>query len=642
MQWAGHRLPRVPPLGYTGQTMKIEFRCLGNLEIVRGQRVMPAGGPLQRGLLAILLLNANHAVSTDRIVDGLWDDPPDTALGQVQTRIWRLRQLLHSPATDASRSRSYPQLVTQSGGYALMVDPAAVDLQVFDQRVRDAAAMLARGRAREAAGELRSALALFRGPSFANVTAPAVVAEAKAVEERRMAALEQRIETELSLGMHAQLIPELRELVAVYPYQERLRLHLMRALHRSGRRAEAVAAYREAHRAMVDGVGLEPSRELKECHQEILLSDVTANAPGPPSGAPATTSRDAGTSTGGRSWAREPRDLPADTGLLVGRCQEIDQLAEWLRAAHSPMSRIAAISGMPGVGKTALAVRVAHLLTRDTTDGQLYARLGSDTEPGAVLHRFLRTLGIPEGEVPNTLDERSALFRACMADRRAVVVLDDVWSEAQVRPLLSSGPASMTLVTSRRPLTALDSAHLLELDPLGEADGVRLLREIIGPGRADAEPGLAERIVARCEGLPLAVRAAAARLRVRPHWSLAQYLALLENPGQQLDALCLGDLDVRSAIESSYLRLPAPARRLFCRLGCLEEAEFTAARVGQLVDVPTYLAAELVEALVEARLVWCVGSGQAGTVHSGVLRYRMGELCRLVARERAVRDCDEV
>lgn len=604
---------------------------------------MPAGGPLQRGLLAILLLNANQAVSTDRIVDGLWDEPPDTALGQVQTRIWRLRQLLHGPATDASRSRSYPQLVTQSGGYALMVDPAAIDLLVFDQRVRDAAGMLASGRAREAAGELRSALALFRGPSFANVTAPAVVAEAKVIEERRMAALEQRIETELNLGMHAQLIPELRELVTVYPYQERLRLHLMRALHRSGRRAEAVAAYREAHRAMVDGVGLEPSRELKECHQEILLSDASASATSPAT--PVTgVGGGAGSTlpTGSRSWAREPRDLPVDTGLLVGRCQEIDELVECFRSSRSPMSRVAAISGVPGVGKTALAVRVAHLITRDTTDGQLYARLGGNADPGAVLHRFLRTLGIGEGEVPETLDERAALFRACMADRRAVVVLDDVWSEAQVRPLLSTGPHSMTLVTSRRPLTALDSAHLLELDPLGEADGVRLLREMVGPGRTDAEPGMAERIVAHCEGLPLAVRAAAARLRVRPHWSLAQYVALLENPAQRLDALCLGDLDVRAAIESSYLGLTAPARQLFRRLGGLDDAEFTAARVGQLVDVPTFLAAELVEALVEARLVRSVGHGRTGAADGGALRYRMSALCRLVAGERAVRDRDEV
>jgi DNA-binding SARP family transcriptional activator len=572
----------------------------------------------------MLLLNLNQPVSADRLVDALWDNPPDTALGQVQTRIWRLRQLLHGPAGESADASDHPQLITRSGGYALMADPATVDLLVFDRRVRDAAAMLLDDCAREAAAELRQALSLFRGPCFANLNAPGVVAEAALVEERRMAALQQRIEIELNLGMHARLIAELRELVAANPYQERLRLHLMHALHRSGRRAEAVAAYREGHRVMVDGAGLEPSRELKELHRAILLSDVPTQTATP---APAAEEASA--------WARKSRDLPYDTTLLVGRCEEVGSLLTHFRAGDPATGRIVAIAGVPGVGKTVLAVRVAQMLGHEALDGQLFAWLGGKSDPSSVLHRFLRTLGIPEREVPSSLHERSVLFRACMANRRAVLVLDDARSEADVRPLLPAGPASMTLVTSRRPLTALDGAYQLELRPLTDGEGVRLFTEIVGQERCSAEPDELERIVTHCEGLPLAIRAAAARLRARAHWSLSRFAETVENRVQRLDALSFGDLDVRAAIASSYAQLGSPARDVFRKLGRLAAGEFTTADVARLAGVPPFVAEELTEELYEARLVLPLTEVD-DHVHGEVLRYSIGELCRLVALEREI------
>ncbi|MER7168683.1 BTAD domain-containing putative transcriptional regulator, partial [Micromonospora sp. NPDC000207] len=486
--------------------MEIKFQCLGDLEITCGDRVMPAGGPLQRGLLAMLLLNANLSISADRLIDALWDDPPDTALGQLQTRIWRLRQLLRAPAPGTSWST--PELITRPGGYALMVDPAAVDLLVFQQRIRDAESMLAGDRPREAALELRSALALFRGPAFANVTAVGVAGEVVAIEERRRAALEQIFDIELSLGMHAQLIAELREAVAANPYQERLRLHLMRALYRSGRRAEAVAAYREGHRTMVDGAGLEPSRELKELHRRILLSDVPS-APSVASVAPVTPAALAETpppppAAPVGSWAPQSRDLPRDVTNLVGRCPEITHLTDYLSGPGHHLPRVVALSGMPGVGKTALAVRLAHTLAGAAPDGQLFAWLGGKSEPTEILHRFLRTLGVAESEVPATLAERSALFRACTAGRRLVLVLDDAHGEAQVRPLLPAGPATLTLVTSLRPLTALDGAQLRDLAPLEPSEAIRLLTDLVGEERVRAEPAVPQRIATWCEGLPLA------------------------------------------------------------------------------------------------------------------------------------------
>ncbi|MEV7229924.1 BTAD domain-containing putative transcriptional regulator [Polymorphospora sp. NPDC051019] len=594
----------------------VGFRCFGPLEIEVGQRVLPAGGPLQRGLLAMLLLNSNNFVSADRIISALWEKPPETALGQVQTRIWRLRQLLHGTGETSPAPTARPQLITRAGGYGLIVDPEAVDLLVFERRVKHGGVLLAAGRAREAVKELREALALFRGPVFANVNAPGVGIEAEAVEERRLAAIEQRIEIELNLGLHVQVVAELRELVAAHPYRERLRLHLMQALHRSGRRAEAVAAYRDGHRTMVDGAGLEPSRELKELHRAILLSDA-ATDPAPAAGRPRAT-----------VGLHVPRDLPRDSVHLVGRCPETNELLNYLRGPNdSQLPRVVAIAGGPGVGKTALAVRIAHLLVDDVPDGQLFTWVGGKADPNAILHRFLRGLGVPEREVPETLEERSALYRARMADRRAILVIDDAESEAQVRPLLPAAPGGATLVTSRRRLTALDGVRHLDLPALGETDMIRLLVETVGRDRIDAEPGLPARIVDRCEGLPLAVRAVGARLAARPHWSLARFLAAVEDETRRLDAMSFGDLDVRAAIASSYIRLEPRARQLFRVLGSLDRAEFTVREASELIGG---CADELTEDLVDVRLVHPVpGSRSDG------LRYRIDGLCRLFARERA-------
>ncbi|HEY0701056.1 MAG TPA: BTAD domain-containing putative transcriptional regulator, partial [Micromonospora sp.] len=319
------------------------IRCLGALEVVAGDRTLSCGGPLQRGLLALLLINANQVVGVDRIMNGLWDRPPETALGQVQTRIWRLRRLLRDgPGVDVGVR---PQLVTRGGGYGLLIEPETVDVAVFDRRVARATALAADDRPHEAAAELREALALWRGPAFADVPAPGVRAEACAVEERRLAAIEQRVEIELRLGLHAQLVPELMDLVAAHPFREGLRCHLMRALHQCGRRAEAVQVYLEGYRAMVDALGLEPGRELRDLHRSILLcDDRTGGSREAPPAVLVTT----------------PRELPRDPVCLVGRERLTTDLYDLLRPTGiGTGAPVAVLSGVAGVGKSALAVRVA-------------------------------------------------------------------------------------------------------------------------------------------------------------------------------------------------------------------------------------------------------------------------------------------
>ncbi|KQS71311.1 BTAD domain-containing putative transcriptional regulator [Modestobacter sp. Leaf380] len=601
--------------------MSILFRCLGDLEVVRGNRVLPAGGPLQLGLLAMLLLHANHSVSADRIVATLWPDPPDTALGQVQTRVWRLRQLLHGSVVEASGVRSHPKLVTRTGGYALMVDPAAVDHLVFDDEVRRATELLAAGHPQDAAALLRHALSLFRGPPFGNVPAPGVQAEAAPIERRRLAALELRIEVELGLGQHTHLIAELQELVAAHPFQERLRLHLMRALHRSGRRAEAVGAYRDGHRTMVDGAGLEPNRELKDLHQVILRSDEPAGAGGARPAPPPLRPRTA-------------RELPAGPVTLVGRCDQVAGLVGFLEAADGAGPRTAVISGPPGVGRTALAVSVAHALSKEPTHVQLFSRLDGAASPCQVLHQLLRAQGLADVDIPADVHARSALFRSVTASRRTVLVLDDADSEDVVRPLLPAGPGTVTLVTSLRPLTALDGALQVDLDPLCAAEGMRLLQALLGPERVDAEPDAATRIVAACVGRPLALRAAAARLAVRRHWSLTRYAAVLDDDEHRLGALSFADLDLRSAVAASCARVDDRALALLRRLAVAPDGVFTAADAERLVEGSRHLADELVEQLVEARVVRPPASDRAD-VPVGDRGYRIDELCRLLVLERS-------
>ncbi|HZN19617.1 MAG TPA: BTAD domain-containing putative transcriptional regulator [Micromonosporaceae bacterium] len=595
----------------------VGFRGLGTLEVIIGGNQLPTGGPLQRGLLATLLTNANRVISPDRLISALWSQPPETALGQVQTRIWRLRQLLQGGPGPQLSPR--PQLVTRAGGYALIIEPEMFDVLVFDRHIAQAQALLAADRPREAVAELREALALWRGPAFADVPAPGIRVEAEVIEERRLGAIEQRIEIELTLGLHHQLVSELRELVSVHPFRERLRYHLMRALYRCGRRAEAVETYLEGYRTLVDGLGLEPSRDLREMHRAILVSDEPAEPPARPVAA----------------WppvSGEPRELPRDSVCLVGRECETAHLREYLKSADcgtAPL--VVTISGAAGVGKSALAVRFAHLLSEKLFEGQFFASIGSgEPDPNAVLRRFLRTLGVPDTEIPQSLAERSALYRACLANRRFVLVLDDVQTEAQARPLLPAGPGCATLITSRRRLTALEGVYQVSLGPLADADMLTLLSRTVGPERVNAEPEPAARIVGYCTGLPLALRAVAARICARPHWSLRQFADVLEDESRRLAAFTFGDLDLRGAIESSYRRLSPPARRLFRLLGLLDRPQFSVADAGRLLDVRPVTAEELTEELAEERLVRPVLAAAHGEPG---LRYEIDELWRLFARE---------
>lgn len=587
------------------------FAILGPLEVTVAGRPVTIRSRQQRALLAVLLVNANRVTSLDQLLGALWGDrPPDSAVGQVQTLIWRLRGVLG----DA--------IATRPGGYQLAVAPDDLDAQRFAALAADAAELARTGRPEEAARRYGQALALWRGPVLADVRLPgdphaagyhAAVAE---LTEQRLTVERDRVDVELALGRHAELIPALHRMVEDEPLREELRERLMLALHRAGRRAEALEVYRQGRQASVAELGLEPGPALRRLHARILAGDPLLDAAAPP--APPTP---------------PAAQLPMDAADFVGREHLAAQLTALL-APHPPTTaggatpaapRIVAISGVAGSGKTTLAVRVAHLVRNRFPDGQLFADLrggGEPPDPAAVLGRFLHALGEDPRAVPADTDERAALFRARTAGRRILVVLDNAAGENQLRPLLPAEPGCAVLITARRRLTTLPGVHHVDLGVFDVDEALALLRHAIGPDRVAAEHDDCRQVAERCGYLPLAIRIAGARLAARPHWPVARLAGQLADERARLDVLRTGDLAVRSSLATSYQELDPTERRLLRLLGGVDLPRLPGWAAAALLDRPPAEGEELTERLVEARLVDVDGTG-----------YRLHDLVRAYARE---------
>ena len=339
------------------------------------------------------------------------------------------------------------------------------------------------------------------------------------------------------------------------------------------------------------------------------------------------------------SEAAIPFLLPADSADFTGREEAVGRLGVLLAgapdgAARSTAMLVMAVMGGGGVGKTTLAVHVAHRVRARFPDGQLFINLrgaeASPADPEEALGRLLRALGVDEAAIPEGSDERAELYRSLLADRRVLVVLDNAASEAQVIPLLPGSPTCAVLVTSRAPLTGLGGVRLLELDVLDPAQAVELLGRIVGAQRVAAEPAAAAELARLCGYLPLALRVAGARLAARRHWRLAQMVERLDDERQRLDELTHGHLAVRASLTLSYQALGPAARLLFCRLGLLEAPDVAAWAAAALLDSPVEQATELADRLVDARLLEVAGRDATGQV-----RYRFHDLVRVFARERS-------
>jgi DNA-binding SARP family transcriptional activator len=603
----------------------MEFRILGPLEVWEHGRVVALGGPKQRALLATLLLHANHVVSADRLIDELWgDQPPATADNLLQGYVSQLRRRL--PTRQDGRTPRQ-MLVTRSPGYVLRIERSLLDVHRFEQLVEMARLAMAEGAPERAADALRKALALWRGPALGDVAVEGVCrSEVTQLEERRITALEERIEADLRLGRHVDLTGELQALVVENPLRERLRAQLMFALYRSGRQAEALGVYRDARRVLTEELGLEPGPALQRLEHGILAADPALELPppalvadGPPVAADGP-----------------PCHLPPDVADFTGR----EHLLAGLRRLlwREPGQRatavlVAAVSGKAGVGKSAVAIRVAQQLRPRYPDGQLYVNLrGTEAHalaPADVLASFLRALGVDEAAVPDGLEERVRRYRARLADRRVLVVLDNAAGEAQVRPLLPPSAGCAALVTSRARLAGLEAAHQVALEVMQPGEAVELLARVAGAERVAAEPAAARTIARLCGDLPLAVRIAGAKLAARPHWRLAHLAERLGDERRRLDELCAGDLEVRASFAASHQGQDTAMRRAFRLLGLLETPSFAAPAAATMLDVTVSEAEDLLERLVEAHLLE-VGGQDAG----GRTSYRFHDLLRIFARER--------
>ncbi|MEU4662955.1 BTAD domain-containing putative transcriptional regulator [Micromonospora chalcea] len=628
------------------------FRLLGPVEVCLDDRTVRVGGPRSQAMLAALLLEANRIVPVSRLMDAAWGGhPPASADVQVRNRVAAARRALRAAGLPGD------VIGTHGSGYLLTVAEGQLDLDVFEERVRRAEGLLDRGGApEEAVSGLREALAMWRGPALDGLRTPALTAAAQRLDERRMTVVERCLGLELGLGRYDSVIGRLTELVEAYPWRESLVGQLMRALYLADRQGEALDRFDQLRRRLAEELGIDPTAQLIRLRDLILRNDPSlrpaldaGSVVAPPDHPPAAGPRPAAAAqhgvaaqhgaaarhgaAGPDGAARPPvRMLPAGLTDFVGREEQIAAVLEWL--PERPAVAVTAISGLPGVGKTTLAVRIAHQLGPAYPGPHLYVDLNGHDHPAPpveVLGRFLRALGVPGAQIPADLEERAALFRGAMAERPGVVLLDNAADAAQVRPLLP-GTDTVVLVTSRRALVDVDGAHQLRLEPLPEADALRLLAGIIGPDRVAAEPGSASDVVHHCGLLPLAVRIAGARLAIPGVLSLRQAAAQLAELSHRLDHLARADRSVRAAFHSAYVALDEPARRLLRRFAVLDLDRAPPWLPAVLLDDEAG-AANAVTGLVEANLVEVTGPDELGQV-----RYHLHDLVRAFARERAARE----
>jgi DNA-binding SARP family transcriptional activator len=590
---------------------------------------VPLGGPAQRTVLAVLLLNGNQATSIDRLVDAVWGEaPPVTARAVVHSYVSRLRALVKPD----QRSPARQPLLTVPTGYLLRVRPGELDLLEFERRVDRARQARAAGRSEDAATEFRAALALWRGPALAGLGAGRLAAEARRLEERRMVTLEERIEQELRLGRHGEVIAELEALVATHPFRETLVGQLMLALFRSGRQGEALDAYQRTRQTMIEELGIEPGRALRQLQQDILKGQLST-----PEHIPVSTHPTPPLATR-TTVVPVPRQLPPDLGDFTGRRDMLRQARRLILPVEgSTAPTVTVISGKAGVGKTTMAVHLAHRLAHRFPDGQLFVNLrGAEAlalPPAEVVAGLLTALGVDSGAVPPDLDQRIALYRSLIADRRILVVLDNAASEEQLRPLLPSGSRCAALVTSRTRLSGLEGARPLRLDVLHPDEALELFARVVGAHLVADEPEAARAIVGYCGCLPLAVRIAAVRLAGRPGRPLRTLAQRLGDERRRLRELRAGDLDVHASLALSYRSQDRRTQRAFRLLGVLDAASFPTWLAGPLLDQPPETGEELVERLVDVGLLETGAEDDAGQA-----RFGFHDLVRAFARDRLRQD----
>jgi DNA-binding SARP family transcriptional activator len=550
--------------------MRVDIRLLGPLEVRHAGSVVSLSAPKERVLLVLLALNLGRVVAIEELVDVLWgEDPPESAAPSVRVLISRLRKTLAAAGC--------PDVIhTRSPGYVLADDRVFVDVNRFENLVGQGRSQLAAGAARDASETLEQALGLWHGERLAESATEGLMGEAARLAERRLATLEARIDAQLADGRHAELVAELENLCRRHPLRERFWAQRMLALYRCGRQADALTAYHQLRTTLADDLGLDPSAELRHLERAILGQERTLDAVT----AVEMDEHSERSKYSDRSDALVPRQLPIPPRSFIGRAVERRRMDALLPGggSQSDSGVLCVISGMAGVGKTALALLWARDNSATFPDGQLFLNLrGFDPEgtamaPAEGLRIVLEAFGLPGERIPGNLGALSGLYRSLLAEKRVLMVLDNARNAAQVRPLLPASPGSAVIVTSRDQLSGLvaaEGAEHISLPLLTPAEARAMLIHRLGLPRTDAEPDAVEHITKACGRLPLALAVAAARAATAPQIPLAAIADELGDESARLDVLAGMDptTNVRSVLSCSYDALSPLAAELFRRLG---------------------------------------------------------------------------
>ncbi|MFD8613065.1 BTAD domain-containing putative transcriptional regulator [Streptomyces sp. NPDC059631] len=550
-----------------GMDAAVRYSILGTVRAVRGEAELTVGPPKRLALLSLLLLRAPGPLTLSEAVDVLWeDDPPPSAVNVVHRHIGALRRVLEPGLSSRAEAT---HLVRAADGYRLLVDASTSDLLRFRElRAQARLAVRAKDPVR-AARCLVEALRLWRGPVVAAGTPVSGHPAFVSVGHEFVAAAKEAADVVLTSAPEGaeEVLAVLRTAVDCHPFDEALHSRIIAALAATGRQADALRHFETVRTVLAEELGVEPGPGLRAAQQHLLQhgggggDDVSA---GP---APVSREQCAGAA-----------HLPADSTVFTGRQAEFAQLEQLLGpvGAGRPPGTTAVLCGMPGIGKTTLAVHFAHRSADRFPDGRIHVDLQGhhptreplDTQQA--MRSVLDALGVPHDR--HTSDGAlAARYRAALAGRRLLLILDDARDCEHVRPLLPTAPAGLAVVTSRRRLEGLAVTHnarVVPLPPMSRAESLRLLDRRLGTHRTRAEPGAAQRIADLCAGHPLALTLAAARAQTNPHFPLTALAAHLTAQAGTLAPYTGPDphTDLRHALDRTYQALSPGAAVLFRRL----------------------------------------------------------------------------
>jgi DNA-binding SARP family transcriptional activator/tetratricopeptide (TPR) repeat protein len=524
-------------------------------------------------------------VRRDVIVDTLWgDSPPCTAVGLVQAHVSRIRKLLSSHRRFETDEGTIDSI---RGAYRLIVSRQELDLLVFQDLAARAAAAHADGDDVTAVECYAQAVDLWRGEPLADLDVLRGHPGITALRQELTGVLLRYAEAACALGQHSRVLPRLRALADAEPLNEPAHARLMIALAGSGQQASALSVYEDVRLRLDRELGIYPGEELAEAYVRVLRQDIGAGTRGRPRPRPSALPA---------LVHVVPRQLPAGPRSFIGRVPELAGLSRLVEQDLGQASgvTIAALTGMAGIGKTALAVYWAHQVAGQFPDGQLFVNLrgsGPSGTPTDAVRGFLTALGVPSARIPPDTDGQAALYRSMLAGRRVLIVLDNAQNAEQVRPLLPGSPGCLVLVTSRNRLTGLAAAEgacLMTLGVLTEAESRDLLASFLGRGRAMAEPSTVSELIALCGRLPLALCDIAARAVARPGLPLATISAEMRDAHRRLDALETGEpvTSVRVVFSWSRARLGSSAVRMFRLLGLHPGPDITVSAAASLAGLP--------------------------------------------------------